>query len=72
MSTSQDSFTLIRSELRRLLTSARDVYAPLFAWLDTPGGIAVTVFNVDDPIPPAVMERVKKVPHVLDAKLIRL
>ncbi len=39
---------------------------------DVPGGTAITVVNIDHPIPPAVLERVKKLPHVLDAKLIKL
>ena len=39
---------------------------------EKPGGMAVTVVNVDEDIPPKVLERIKQFPHVIDAKLIKL
>jgi len=39
---------------------------------DAPGGTAITVVNVDDHVPPKVLEQVKRLQHVLDAKLIKL
>jgi D-3-phosphoglycerate dehydrogenase len=39
---------------------------------DRPGGTAITVVNIDQSVPPEVLERVKRLRHVLDAKLIRL
>ncbi|MDP3722224.1 MAG: phosphoglycerate dehydrogenase [Candidatus Omnitrophota bacterium] len=39
---------------------------------DEPGGTAITVVNVDDHVPPKVLEQVKRLQHVLDAKLIKL
>ena len=39
---------------------------------DKPGGTAITVVNIDHDVPRDVLERVKKLQHVLDAKLIKL
>ncbi len=39
---------------------------------DKPGGTAITVVNIDDHIQPKVLDQVKKLRHVLDAKLIKL
>ncbi len=39
---------------------------------DEPGGTAITVVNIDNDVPPNVLEQVKKLKHVLDAKLIKL
>ncbi len=39
---------------------------------DAPGGTAITVVNIDHHVPPAVLERIKRLPHVIDAKLIKL
>jgi D-3-phosphoglycerate dehydrogenase len=39
---------------------------------DKPGGTAITVINIDNHIPPNVLDKVKKLQHVLDAKLIKL
>jgi D-3-phosphoglycerate dehydrogenase len=39
---------------------------------DKPGGEAITVVNIDNPVPPAVLDQVRKLQHVLDAKLIKL
>ena len=39
---------------------------------DRPGGTAITVVNVDNHVPPNVLNRVRKLRHVLDAKLIKL
>jgi len=39
---------------------------------DRPGGTAITVVNIDNHVPVTVLDRVKKLEHVLDAKLIKL
>ena len=39
---------------------------------DKPGGQAITVVNIDNHVPPNVLDKVKKLRHVLDAKLIKL
>ncbi len=38
----------------------------------TPGGRAITVLNVDSPVPIKVLNEIKKVQNILDAKLIKL
>lgn len=38
---------------------------------EAPGGQAVTIFNIDGPVPAEVLAQVKKLPHVVDAKLIK-
>ena len=37
-----------------------------------PGGEALNVFNVDGPIPPAVVKELKATPHVTDVRLVKL
>ncbi len=39
---------------------------------DKPGGTAITVVSIDNDVPPKVLEQVKKLKHILDAKLIKL
>ena len=39
---------------------------------DKPGGLAITVVNIDSAVPADVLAKVKKLKHVLDAKLIKL
>jgi len=39
---------------------------------DKPGGEAITVVNIDNHVPINVLDRVKQLKHVLDAKLIKL
>jgi len=39
---------------------------------DKPGGMAITVLNVDNHVPPDVLGKVRKLRHVLDVKLIKL
>ena len=58
--------------LGTLLGQAKINIAGMSNGRDKPGGMAITVFNIDTAIPPKVMERIKKVQHVLDAKLIKL
>ncbi len=36
------------------------------------GGMALSLFHVDDPVPPAVLERLRTVPQVVSAELLRL
>jgi len=58
--------------LGTLLGRARINIAGMTNGREKPGGMAVTVLNVDTPIPSAVMARIKKAKHVIDAKLIKL
>src|SRR3989338_3461196 len=58
--------------LGTLLAKAQINIAVMSNGRDKPGGEAVTVVNIDNPVPPAVLEQVKKLQHVLDAKLIKL
>lgn len=37
-----------------------------------PGGKAITVVGIDSPVPPALLEQIKKLPNVLSAKQIKL
>ena len=67
----QDKPGLIGS-LGTLLGEAKINIAGMSNGRDKPGGEAVTVVNIDNPVPPAVLEKVKKLTHVLDAKLITL
>jgi len=39
---------------------------------EKPGGLAITVVNIDQPVPPKVLEQIKKFTHVIDVKLIKL
>ena len=39
---------------------------------DQPGGTAITVVNIDNHVPPNVLEKIRKLRHVLDVKLITL
>jgi len=39
---------------------------------ETPGGSAITVINVDSPVPPEVLQRIQAVPNVLGVKLVTL
>lgn len=36
------------------------------------GGMALSLFHVDDPVPPAVLEEVRRLPQVIDARLLKL
>jgi len=67
----QDKPGLIGS-LGTLLGKAQINIAGMSNGRDKPGGEAITVVNIDNPVPPAVLEQVKKLQHVLDAKLIKL
>ncbi|MBI4597561.1 MAG: phosphoglycerate dehydrogenase [Candidatus Omnitrophica bacterium] len=67
----QDKPGLIGS-LGTLLGAAKINIAGMTNGRDEPGGTAITVINIDNAIPPKVMEQVKKLKHVLDAKLIKL
>jgi D-3-phosphoglycerate dehydrogenase len=65
----QDKPGLI-GQLGTLLGEAKINIAGMSNGRDEPGGNAITVVNIDNPVPPAVLERVKKLKHVIDAKLI--
>ncbi|MDP3704049.1 MAG: ACT domain-containing protein, partial [Candidatus Omnitrophota bacterium] len=67
----QDKPGLI-GNLCTLLGKAQINIAGMSNGRDKPGGEAITVVNIDNPVPPAVLEQVKKLQHVLDAKLIKL
>ncbi len=58
--------------LGTLLGEAKINIAGMSNGRDEPGGQAVTVVTIDNPVPPAVLDKVKKLRHVLDAKLITL
>ncbi|MBI4343403.1 MAG: phosphoglycerate dehydrogenase [Candidatus Omnitrophica bacterium] len=58
--------------LGTLLGEAKINIAGMSNGRDEPGGTAVTVVNIDNAVPPKVLEQVKKLKHVLDAKLIQL
>ena len=65
----QDKPGLI-GQLGTLLGEANINIAGMTNGRDKPGGTAVTVVNIDNPVPPKVLEQVKKLKHVIDAKLI--
>jgi D-3-phosphoglycerate dehydrogenase len=57
-------------QLGTLLGEANINIAGMSNGRDEPGGTAVTIVNIDNPVPPKVLEQVKKLKHVIDAKLI--
>ncbi len=67
----QDKPGLI-GNLGSLLGKAGINIASLSNGRDVPGGEAITVLNIDQPVPDAVMEQVKQLEHVIDAKSIKL
>ncbi len=58
--------------LGTLLGEAKINIAGMSNGRDAPGGTAITVVNIDNHVPPAILEKVRKLNHVLDAKLIKL
>ena len=36
------------------------------------GGMALSLFHVDDPVPPAVLDKVRTLPQIIAAELLRL
>ena len=66
----QDKPGLI-GQLGTLLGEAKINIAGMTNGREAPGGAAITVVNIDNPVPPQVLEQVKQLTHVLDAKLIR-
>ena len=58
--------------LGTLLGEAKINIAGMSNGRDKPGGTAITVVNIDNAVPSAVLEKVRKLRHVLDAKLIKL
>ena len=67
----QDKPGLI-GQLGTLLGEAKINIAGMTNGRDKPGGTAITVVSIDNDVPPAVLDKVKKLNHVIDAKLIRL
>jgi D-3-phosphoglycerate dehydrogenase len=59
-------------QLGTLLGESKINIAGMSNGRDRPGGTAITVVNIDNHVPPRVLEEVKKLRHVLDAKLIKL
>ena len=59
-------------QLGTLLGESRINIAGMSNGRDEPGGTAITVLNIDNHVPPEVLDRVRKLRHVLDAKLITL
>jgi hypothetical protein len=39
---------------------------------DKPGGRAVSVFNIDSPVFPEILDKIKKLENILSVKVIRL
>jgi len=58
--------------LGTLLGEAKINIAGMSNGRDRPGGTAITVVNIDNHVPPHVLDQVKQLRHVLDAKLITL
>lgn len=58
--------------LGTLLGEAKINIAGMTNGRDKPGGMAVTVVNVDHDVPPKTLERIKKLAHVIDVKFIKL
>ena len=67
----QDKPGLI-GQLGTLLAESQINIAGMSNGRDAPGGTAITVINVDNHVPPNVLDKVRKLRHVLDAKLIKL
>jgi D-3-phosphoglycerate dehydrogenase len=59
-------------QLGTLLGSASINIAGMSNGRDKPGGTSITVVNIDNPVPPPLLAQVKKLKHVLDAKIITL
>jgi D-3-phosphoglycerate dehydrogenase len=59
-------------QLGTLLGEAKINIAGMSNGRDKPGGTAITVVNIDNHVAPEIVARVKKLAHVLDAKLIIL
>jgi D-3-phosphoglycerate dehydrogenase len=61
--------------LGRLCTVIGDAgvnIANLVLGRETPGGHAHTIINIDSTIPEAVLEEIRQIPHVLEARLVHL
>jgi len=67
----QDKPGIIGS-LGTLLGEANVNIAGMSNGREKPGGEAVTIFNVDNEVPSSVLNQVKTLKHILDAKLIKL
>ena len=67
----QDKPGLI-GQLGTLLGESKINIAGMSNGRDKPGGTAITVVDIDNPVPSALLEKVKKLKHVVDAKLIQL
>ena len=59
-------------QLGTLLGEAKINIAGMTNGRDKPGGTAITVVNIDNAVPVAVLDKVKRLAHVLDAKLLKL
>lgn len=59
-------------DLGTLLGKAKVNIAGMTNGRDKPGGTAITVLNIDQPLAPKVLDQIKRVKHVIDAKLIKL
>jgi len=67
----QDKPGIIGS-LGTLLGEAKVNIAGMSNGREKPGGEAITIFNVDNEVPSSVLDQVKKLKPILDAKLIKL
>jgi D-3-phosphoglycerate dehydrogenase len=59
-------------QLGTLLGQANINIAGMTNGREQPGGMAITIVNIDSAVPPSVLEQVKQLRHVMDAKLITL
>jgi len=58
-------------QLGTILGEARINIAGMSNGREKPGGAAITVVNIDDAIPANVMQKISRLKHVLDAKLVK-
>ena len=59
-------------QLGTLLGESKINIAGMSNGRDKPGGTAITVVSIDNDVPPKVLAQVRKLRHVIDAKLIKL
>lgn len=63
---------LIIGRVATIIGEAGVNIANLVLGRDERGGRAATILNIDDPLPDAVMEKIRAVPHVKEARLVHL
>ena len=68
--TNEDKPGLIGS-LEQVLGEARINIATFHLGRAAPGGDAIALIRVDDPVPDAVLKRVRALPHIIRAKALQ-